>query len=131
MRKASVIALLAVFLSTLPGCGSEGFVITHEDFQASDRCEGTGTYQISVENNSIVAQAQDEIQVLMLKDGLPSIWCDGLTHQFVGTVVAFGYEFESDPTDPLEFLVDKNQGYRYVSGKGTVTDPDGKVTTLP
>ena len=58
-------------------------------------------------------------------------WADGVTHTWIGKVKYEGYLFESDAGKPLVFRVDKDNGYTYVGGKGTVTAPDGKSTTLP
>jgi len=130
MKRAFLICLL-VTVATLSGCGSGTFTIRHEEFQATDVCDGTGTLEIYLEGGAARAKAQSDVQTHMLKDGMPSIWCHGLTHQFVGTVKMAGYTFESDASEPLQFKVDRNRGYYHISGKGTVTDPSGKVTTLP
>jgi hypothetical protein len=60
-----------------------------------------------------------------------TIWADGVTHTWVGKVTYEGYVFDSDGSKPLVFRVDKDNGYTYVGGKGTVTEPNGKSTTLP
>jgi len=60
-----------------------------------------------------------------------NIWADGVTHTWIGKVKYQGYLFDSDAGKPLAFRVDKDNGYTYVGGKGTVTAPDGKSTTLP
>ena len=67
----------------------------------------------------------------MRKSGLPSAWCNGTIHVWKGKVTYEGYTFESSTDDPLQFAVDKDKGYRYVEGKGTVTTPEGKVVELP
>jgi len=33
--------------------------------------------------------------------------------------------------DPLQFKVDRDKGYYYIGGKGTVTTPKGKIIKLP
>ncbi len=63
--------------------------------------------------------------------GSQNIWADGVTHTWIGRVSYNGYIFDSDQNKPLSFRVDKDHGYTYVGGKGTVTAPDGKSTTLP
>ncbi len=60
-----------------------------------------------------------------------NIWADGVTHTWIGKCTYRGYLFDSDAGKPLVFRVDKDNGYTYVGGKGTVTTPDGKSTTLP
>jgi len=131
MKRLSLVVLLTIIVAALSGCGSGTFTIKNKNFRATDICDGTGTLEIYMENGAVQAKAQDEIQTHMLKSGFPSVWCHGLTHQFVGTVKVSDYTFESDANEPLQFMVDRNKGFYYVSGKGTVTDPDGKVTTLP
>ena len=131
MKRLLVVSVTIVLLLILTGCGSGTFTIKDENFQATDICDGTGTYEIFMENGEVHAKTQGDIQTKMLKSGFPSAWCHGLTHQFVGTVNVFGYTFESDASDPLKFTVDRDKGFYYTSGKGTVTDPDGKVTNLP
>ena len=66
-------------------------------------------------------------------EGGPSmnIWADGVTHTWIGKASYQGYVFDSDANKPLSFRVDKDSGYTYAGGKGTVTSPDGKSTTLP
>jgi hypothetical protein len=131
MKRLFLIILLSITAATLSGCGSGTFTINNEKFQATDICDGTGTLEIYMENGEVHAKAQGDIKTHMIKNGFPSAWCHGLTHQYTGTVKRSGYTFESDPNDPLKFQVDRDKGYHYISGKGVVTDPDGKVTTFP
>jgi len=131
MKKLFAIATTIVILLFMTGCGLGTFTIKDDNFQATDVCDGTGTLEIFMENGAVQANAQGDIQTKMLKNGMPSVWCHGLTHQFIGTVTVSGYTFESDISDPLMFTVDRNKGFYYTSGKGTVKDPDGKITTLP
>lgn len=60
-----------------------------------------------------------------------NVWADGVTHTWIGKVRYQNFVFDSDANKPLVFRVDKDNGYTYVSGKGTVTTPDGQVTSLP
>jgi hypothetical protein len=131
VQATPAVVLLSCTLATSLACGSGTFTIKHEKFQATDICDGTGTLRVFMKGDTVQAQAQTPLQTHMLKGGLPSIWCHGLTHQYAGTVRVHGYTFESDASDPLQFRVDRKKGYHYVSGKGAVTAPDGKVTTLP
>jgi hypothetical protein len=131
MKRLLLIVLLSITTATLSGCASRTFTIKNEKFQATDICDGTGTIEISTQNGKVQAKAQGRIQTHMIKNGGFSMWCHGLTHQYTGTVKVFGYTFQSDPNDPLKFQVDRDKGYHYISGKGVVTDSDGKVTTLP
>jgi len=59
------------------------------------------------------------------------LWSHGSTHTWIGKSKVFGYIFDSDPDNPLQFRVDKQKGYVYVQGRGTITTPDGKVVRLP
>ena len=59
------------------------------------------------------------------------LWCYGAVHTWIGEATYEGYTFVSDEDDPLRFIVDKNKGYLYVSGTGSVTLPDGTEVTLP
>ena len=131
MKKFFLTVLLIITALSLSGCGSGTFAIKDVNFQASDACDGTGTLEVFMENDSVQAKALDDIQTKLIKSGFPSMWCHGLVHQYRGTVEVSGYTFESDANDPLQFKVDRTKGFYYLSGKGTVTDPNGKVTTLP
>ena len=131
MKKLFWIATTVVILLSMTGCRLDTFVIEDDNFQATDVCDGTGTLEIFMKNGAVQAKGQGDTQITMLKDGMPSVWCHGLTHRFTGTVTVSGYTFESDVSDPLEFTVDRDKGLYYTSCKGIVTDPDGKVTTLP
>ncbi len=66
-----------------------------------------------------------------LPDGRRSYFVPGATHTWVGRATLYGYVFESDKDDPLRFAIDEDKGYYYVSGKGTITMPDGTVVKLP
>ena len=53
----------------------------------------------------------------------------GARHTWIGTLTYVGYTFASDANERRLFIVPQN-GYEYVKGTGTVTAPDGTVTTL-
>lgn len=131
MKKIHLLVLMAILMTTLSGCGSGTYTIKDEEFKASDICDGTGTFEIVSENGSVQAKVLGDVKSHMLKSGMPGIWCHGFIHQFTGTVKVNGYTFVSDASDPLKFTVDRKKGYYYTSGKGTITDPKGKVTNLP
>lgn len=59
------------------------------------------------------------------------LWCYGAKHTWQGEATYAGYTFESSPDDPLQFVVDRDKGYYYKQGTGTVTMPEGEVVTLP
>jgi len=131
VKRLFPVLLLVAVIAVLSGCSSGTFTIKSKDFQASDTCDATGTVEISMESGQVQVKARSDYKAKMLKNGMPSQWCNGATHQFVGTVKASGYTFESDTNKPLQFVVDRGKGFYYLAGKGSVTDPQGKVTTLP
>ena len=94
----------------------------HDDGKVRISQNADGSYHIS-----------GQVMTTFTPDGGSSqnIWADGVTHTWIGRVSYNGYVFDSDQKQPLSFRVDKDHGYSYVGGKGTVTAPDGKSTTLP
>lgn len=61
----------------------------------------------------------------------PLIFLHGARHLILGKVsLGKGYVLESSEDDPLLFECDKEKGYVYRSGKGTVTLPDNRVIVL-
>ena len=75
------------------------------------------------------------IQVLSgsiaIRAGGLTIWCYGAKHTWMGKLTYGGYTFDSDENSPLQFTLDSRKGYIYLSGKGNVTQPDGKIVELP
>jgi hypothetical protein len=61
----------------------------------------------------------------------PVLWAHGVKHTWIGRHEAQNHVFEGDPSWPLVFRVDKDKGYVYLRGRGTVTTPDGRVFRLP
>jgi hypothetical protein len=84
-----------------------------------------------MEGGELGVTARGETQVSMRQSGMPSAWCHGFRHVWVGEVTHKGYTFKSSPDDPLQFVVDRDRGYYYEKGAGTVTMPDGKAIVLP
>ncbi len=122
-----IIVISLILLCFVNACGTGVYTIKDDNFTASDICDGQGVWVLHSEG----ATAQGDISVTMLKDGFPNIWCHGLTHMWVGEATYAGYTFKSSQDDPLYFVVDRQKGYYYIKGSGTVTEPDGKVVTLP
>ena len=57
------------------------------------------------------------------------MWLPDVEHEIRGVVTDLGqdgYSFAGDSKDPLVFKLVKDAGYVYISGKGTLTTPDGK-----
>ena len=104
-----------------------GGPLTIEEFSADTGCTADGVMEITA---SGTARAVGDIRYNMISAGLPSLWCEGLVHRLLDGAEISGYLFNSDTDDPLEFEVTAD-GYTYLSGTGSVTDPDGKVTNLP
>ncbi len=127
---SSLLVISLVILILASACANGPFIIKDESFAASDVCDGEGTIEIRMVNGEFQATAGEDVQLEFLESGMPSIWCHGLTHVWLGTATYEGYTFESDPDDPLQFVVDRESGYRYVLGTGTVTTPNGDVVTL-
>lgn len=68
---------------------------------------------------------------ISMRDGAWALWCPGAKHTWTGTLSYEGYTFESDATNPLVFIVTADGAYQYLSGKGSVTQPDGEVVVFP
>ena len=102
------------------------FSIQGVDFEASykDVCD------TDVKINSADGTALGVGGTISMRNGEWVLWCYGAKHTWIGTLTYAGYVFESGEYEPLLFVV-TSDGYKYVSGNGTVTSPDGSVTTLP
>jgi hypothetical protein len=62
------------------------------------------------------------------------LWCNGAKHKWIGrneNIEDAIAVIDSDEGDPLQFKVDKEKGYVYQSGKGSLIMPDGKTVKLP
>ncbi len=68
---------------------------------------------------------------LAIRGGKLTVWCYGAKHTWQGTLTYAGYTFASDAATPMQFTLDKDKGYIYVTGKGSVTFPDGKIVQFP
>lgn len=66
-----------------------------------------------------------------IRGGKLTVWCYGAKHTWQGKLTYAGYTFASDASTPLQFMVDKDKGYIYIKGTGSVTFPDGKIAQLP
>jgi hypothetical protein len=56
---------------------------------------------------------------------------DGSILRFKGAVKYYNFIFNGEANDPLVFMLTKQYGFVYISGKGMVTSPEGQVTQLP
>jgi hypothetical protein len=68
---------------------------------------------------------------LSIREGGLTIWCYGAKHTWMGTLSYGDHTFVSDEEDPLQFTLDKDRGYVYLAGEGSVELPDGSVVDLP
>lgn len=103
------------------------FSIQNGEFEASykDTCE-TDVEIISVEGTSFRARG-----TISMRNSQFVLWCYGAKHTWLGRLTYAGYTFSSETNTPLQFMVDKDRGYLYVAGDGTVTLPDGTIVNLP
>jgi len=112
---------------TLP----EPFVIKDDSFIDRSLAHNDGDVQFFPADKGQL-RFEGKITMSMGTGGLkPILWADGVRHTWNGKLEVRGYTFDSDKVDPLQFQIDKEQGYVYFKGKGTVTFPDGKVVKLP
>lgn len=126
-----IILLAALALTSACVGGGGAFTIKDSSFAASNACDGEGVLEFQVRSGELRVAACGSVQASYRQSGMPSAWCHGFKHVWIGQATHAGYIFESSPDDPLQFVVDRGKGYRYERGSGTVTTPDGKVVTLP
>lgn len=106
---------------------SATFAIKDEKFKADFKGEcNTDAIIVDVKGNSFTVKG-----TMSIRSGKSTLWCYGAMHTWTGKLAYEGYTFASDKKDPLKFRLDKDKGYVYISGKGTVTFPNGKVIKLP
>jgi hypothetical protein len=128
---ATALALALSVLTTLT-CSPGAYTINAEEFSASDACNAEGTYEVRTQDDRVSATAMGEIKAEFIQAGGfgATLWCHGLRHRFIGRVEHGGYVFESDAENPLQFVVDRDKGYHYEQGAGTVTGPNGEQRTF-
>lgn len=124
-------AISLVMLILASACAGGTFTIEDGSFKASNACDGEGTLEWRMQSGKVAVTARGNVQTFMRQAGMPSAWCNGLRHVWIGEVTHAGYTFESSSDNPLQFVVDSDKGYYYEQGTGTVTTPDGEVVTLP
>ncbi len=118
----------------------EPFVIRDEKFEATykESCN-TDAEIVDVSDGAFSVRGLIDMQNVGIfsVEGLletrkrEDLFCYGAKHTWIGTLTYGGYTFISDKDEPLQFMVDKDKGYVYVKGKGTVKMPDGKTVKLP
>jgi len=132
MKRYIAVAFSMLLCLTVLSCKTRSFSL--KDDKLIDRAarHDDGKVQIS-QNPDGSYHISGEVMVTFNPSGGydQTIWADGVTHTWIGKCTYQGYVFDSNSGNPLVFRVDKDNGYTYVGGKGTVTAPDGKSTTLP
>jgi hypothetical protein len=122
-RLKSIFLIITFSLITLPLNAKDQFSINEGDFIPEYKEECNTNIKLRMEDGKYMA------------DGMHSVkggnYCHKARHTLIGEVIIFNYLFKSDKDDPLQFVVDKEKGYVYVNGKGTITKPDGKIIKLP
>lgn len=132
MKRCTITMLSLLLCLTALSCKTRSFSLKddklidrsarHDDGKVKISQNPDGTYHIS-----------GQVTVTFNPSGGydQNIWADGVTHTWIGKCTYAGYVFDSHSGNPLVFRVDKDNGYTYVGGKGTVTAPGGQSTTLP
>jgi len=126
-KKVLCLVLGIIVYNNLLGCAKEPFAIKDNNFGAKyeEPCE-TDIQIISVKGNSFRGRGE-----LSIKNGKTIFWCYGAKHTWIGKLTYAYYTFDSDKNNPLQFVIDKDKGYLYVKGQGTITFPNGKIRKLP
>lgn len=117
----------AIVKAVPPTSAPVPFAIRDPKFEAAykGQCETDATI-MSVEGNSFGAGGK-----ISMRNGAFTLWCYGAKHTWKGRLTFADHVFDSDNESPLQFMVDKDKGYVYLGGKGSVTLPDGTVIQLP
>ena len=104
-----------------------GFFDDYESFSHQG-----GTMRVSEQSDGR-CRAEGQVEVSLQADGSykQHMWAHGVTHVWIGKCSVGDYVFVGSRISPLTFRVDKDKGYVYLKGRGAVTTPDGKSTTLP
>jgi hypothetical protein len=105
----------------------KAFILTDKAFEADlkDTCN-TDVQITEVHGTSFSVKGK-----ISVRNDQMYVWCYDARHTWIGTLTYADYTFASDASDPLVFVVKENQGYVYMGGKGSVTEPDGTVVNLP
>jgi hypothetical protein len=108
----------------------EAYVIDDTIFAATVKADcATDVGFDSVEGDSFGVKVLNGS--LSIINGEWAVWCYGAKHTWFGTLTFKGYTFTSDEKAPLQFQIDPNLGYVYLTGSGTVKLPDGTIVSLP
>ena len=58
------------------------------------------------------------------------IWHEGAVHEIINELEMAGFQFKPEEGSVLTFSVEKERGYVFVEGKGTVWTSDGEIIEL-
>jgi hypothetical protein len=106
---------------------SARYAIVDKAFEAKYKGDCNTDCQIKdVKDDGFVISVEEGGGVSVI-DGRPVVWGWGAKHTWLGKLTYAGYTFDSYSNDPLQFTVDKDKGYVYIKGTGTITLPDGRV----
>lgn len=106
---------------------SEPLVITDNEFEADVKSSCATDVLIKGFSNGVFSIGGGSIS---MRDGKVALWCYGAKHKWIGTIEYGGYIFASDESDPMQFEIVKDVGYRFIGGVGVLTYPDGKQVSL-
>ena len=128
-QKIKLVCLILCFIVLkIPTVYSKDpFVIKDKNFEAT--CK-----QVFDADIEIVEVTESGFRVkgsVPICNGSFTAWCYGIKHTWIGKLTYAGYTFDSNEKRPLQFTVDKDKGYLYVKGKGTVKTPNGEIVKLP
>ena len=139
VKQSLNIMLVATLLSVIysVGLAVESTAERHEQKpfmikNITDRQKESDAADVAIhEGGTITAPPGGIAQLPMSLQGKAILWGQGSKHTLIGKIKLGEYLFESDKTDFLQFMVDKDGNYVYIKGKGTVTMPDRQVIKLP
>lgn len=106
---------------------SEPLILIDDLFAASIKDDCSTDVPIQGYENGVFSVGGGQVAFM---NGQLAVWCYGAKHQWIGTIDYEGYIFASDENDPLQFEIDKDAGYKFVAGVGTLTYPDGTQISL-
>jgi len=126
-KKFLCLVLGVIFYNALLGYAKEPFAIKDNNFLADHKKPCKTDVQIkSVKGTSFGVSGK-----LSVINGQTTFWCYGARHTWIGKLTYADFTFDSDKDNPLQFVIDKDKGYLYVKGQGTITFPNGKIRKLP
>lgn len=121
------LVLCSIIYNALLGYAKEPFAIKEKNFIANYNEPCKADVQIkSVKGSSFGVGGK-----ISIINGQVAFWCYSAKHTWIDKLTYAGYTFDSDKDNPLQFVIDKDKGYLYVKGQGTVIFPNGKKVKLP